>query len=110
MAAYPLSVSVKAQELAVTYRRMARNQSSPRKAGLLLLAAEVLEELSVEVLRGGASETTLEKLAALERILTLNKLPAHKLSSLIRKARAFSRPRLEVYLVPQFEVSSTILS
>lgn len=108
--AYLISVSVSAQELAVIFRRMAERQASPRKAGLLLLAAEVLEDLSVEIIRGGASETTLEKLSALQRVMELNKLPTQRLQALLRRAKTLSRPSSEIYLVPQFEVSSTIPS
>ena len=105
-----LMVSITAEEIAVMYRRMASNQSSPRRAGLLRLVSDVLEDLALEALRGRVSEATLERLIALERVLRINGLPSERISRLISISRRLVVPEIGYYLPPQVEVSNIRLS
>jgi hypothetical protein len=105
-----ITISLMAEEIAVMYKRMSERQGNPRRAGLLKLASEVLEDLAMEAVRGKIAEETLEKLRVIEKFLKVNGLPSDKIGRLVRVARRYVVPPLTYYLPPQVEASNSMLS
>jgi len=105
-----VTISMMAEEMAVLYRKMSERQGSLRRAGLLRLTSELLEDLALEAIRGEVSEISLERLAVVERLLRLNGLPSSRLGRLIRVARKYVSPKFEYYPPPHVEISNNMLS
>lgn len=105
-----VTFSVMAEEMSVMYRNMANKQGSPRRAGLLRLTSEILENLALEAIKGSISETTLERLIALERILRISGLPSSRIEKLVKSVRKYVVPSFTNYVPPQLEASNSILS
>ncbi len=108
-----VTFSVMAEEISVMYRKMAERQESPRKAGLLRLVSEVLEDLAVEAIKGSISEATLERLMVLGKILRMSGLPSVRIERLVRSVKRYMVPAVENYVnyvPPQLETSNSILS
>jgi hypothetical protein len=84
-----LALSLIAEEEAARYRRMASSYSreSPRKAGLLRLAASLLDMLAGELVAGRASAATIERLESLARLLRWSGLPHARLERIAGMAR-----------------------
>ncbi len=105
-----MAISILAEEIAVMYKKMSEKQENPRRAGLLKLASEILEDFALEVIRSGISQPTLERLTVIEKMLKLNGLPSGRLGRLVRAARKYVVAPLPSYLPPQVEISNSILS
>jgi len=108
-----VTFSIMAEEISVMYRKMAERQGSPRKAGLLRLVSEVLEDLAVEAIKGSISEATIERLMVLGRTLRMSGLPSMRIERLIKSIKRYMIPAVENYvnyIPPQLEISSSMLS
>ncbi|MEB3852105.1 MAG: hypothetical protein LRS49_05975 [Desulfurococcales archaeon] len=87
-----LALSVIAGEEAARYRRMASSyaRESPRKAGLLRLAASLLDMLAGELVAGRPGEATIERLESIARLLRWSGLPHGRLERIARMARRYT--------------------